>query len=649
MTGRFHGAPPPVDLARELTVGHFVRDLIRDGEAQSIVFQGESGTGKSVLAERAVAFVGAFRALVLESGDSLVRPGTSAIWSDLGLCLSRQAVRWTAEARAEHLRSEQWTDGHAEDKKLEGKGENIKEVGKEEVQGQESEEEKKEEEEEGFVDRAPSLSGLETRMMYALRALRAFVEAATPNNGTASRAGVLVRMVLASRALRVEGESEGKEGSGVFVSSATEKILPGTLVGASLELSPLDVGRVTHVPPGERNFSALYALVVGAPSAWRPRLRLPSAANVTRLLARGGATTTREVLAASRGLDPDAADGLRALPDASLRRGSTMSAAGSVAGSLLGGEAGHLEAEGPPELGDCDRSSEDDAAVFRATEEALVRAGVPDSERLRAWRTLAAVLALGDVGFAPRQEGGVGVWTALRALSGAPGTASPPPSGAPGSRAAQWSAQRFADAAFLLQADPQSLALALSHKRRADGGWDPLGMPSAAEERRDRLARSLYSAAVGGVLQALCRALRADTPRVRAALRAAEDAAQVEVRLGVFGVKGHLAAADHEAQGGTGCVFLRLKLRRRTRRRRTGWLRWTAWLRRRLWSRSSRLVRLRWGQLLGRTRTARLGQCVQWGARGGRPSLSVLRRSLRPAELALPASRTGGLQTCLCL
>ncbi|MBI1385654.1 MAG: phosphoribosylformylglycinamidine synthase subunit PurL [Rhizobiales bacterium] len=70
VTGRFHGAPPPVDLAREMTVGHLVRDLIRDGEALAVHDVSDGGLLVAV-AEMAMA---GGRGVVLDGDTAGLEP-----------------------------------------------------------------------------------------------------------------------------------------------------------------------------------------------------------------------------------------------------------------------------------------------------------------------------------------------------------------------------------------------------------------------------------------------------------------------------------------------------------------------------------------------------------------------------------------------
>jgi len=144
---------------------------------------------------------------------------------------------------------------------------------------------------------------------------------------------------------------------------------PGDIVGAAIEVTPVDSERVTHCPPGERSFGVFYALIKGASHELRDELRVPQVPALCRYTARGG-----------NGNAP-------ALPGGGAAFGGTPTNA-EIAEAVAAAKAGRRP-----------QHADTDIALFEALQEGFQELGLSERERLDIWRVLAAILAVGDITF----------------------------------------------------------------------------------------------------------------------------------------------------------------------------------------------------------------------------------------------------------
>lgn len=417
---------------------------------------------------------------------------------------------------------------------------------------------------------APRGQALLCRRLHCLGpVLRAFTGASTLSNGYASRAGVLVRLFFATRGMKAIDESSlrGQGGlhsdgfDGGMGSEEMGRLSPhplssacraGDIVGAAVEVTPVDAERVTHCSPGERNFSVFYAMVKGAPTEMRERFRIPSVPAVCRYTARGG-----------EGAAPP-------LPGGGAAFGGTPTDA-EIAEAVKAAKAGRK-----PKLADSD------VALFQSVQSSLHELGMSAGEMDDVWRVLAAILAVGDISFTTEQQarqfsmlrggaaaagGELSATDASRACAFVPGgdlssqaggveppqAPSSPPPGATEEQQRRTEAVarevaglhrdagRFAEAAALLDVDPKQLLRCLTHKATSDGSWIRLDVDGASE-RRDRLARAMYQELVDKIIGTLNGALGAFHPVVRAALTSASEPARATMSSSPEGVDSSTAS-----------------------------------------------------------------------------------------------------------
>lgn len=199
-------------------------------------------------------------------------------------------------------------------------------------------------------------AALEAAILATNPILESFGNAKTSRNDNSSRFGKLIELLYS------EKKGSRSSGSGTFAAAAAAPPPSSFVVsGARLSTCLLERSRLVARPAGERNFHILYQLVAGADGALREELRLPP----------------KEEREQDGGPSPTP-------PPPFLFR-------------YLSG--------GPSRI-----DGVDDAAEFRRVAEALSAVGVgaeggQQDEQRRIWRALAAVLHLGDVEFAPAEQG----------------------------------------------------------------------------------------------------------------------------------------------------------------------------------------------------------------------------------------------------
>jgi alpha-tubulin suppressor-like RCC1 family protein len=311
--------------------------------------------------------------------------------------------------------------------------------------------------------------------------LGSFLRASTADSADSSRCATQWRIFLA----------HPTTGSPACVSIDHPDVLardakPLEAVAARVDLSPLDLERVTHTPPGERSFHVFYEICAGLPTSLAARLSLPEA-QYCKLLHRGGV----------------------------LERNRTA-------------------------------ADDSDVRHLSALERALSVLGLDSSTRETVYSVLAAILALGDVQFTAAGGGEVMAppFATAKAPAAVVGTSSDahpslePPPAIPSQgdaselspaelqrlHEAHWAARRFHEACTLLGVPAAALASSLTRKtlpKPSDtsvGGTTFVPVPVAqAEVRRDRLCRALYGALVDALVARINEQLGADHPAIAVA------------------------------------------------------------------------------------------------------------------------------------